>query len=226
MLSASRIRSTSSRARRYGATALRRVTAYSYQYVIATWSRVGQGEGRRLASEDLPLPTSVDVGRPGHRASQQHRLRGCYRSVVAYRERRCRRRRETGVARGPVPVQRGHPIGVDEKVWGRTRSVWLDPRPDAWRKKVGVVASNNGFAGLKTATTEELPNAVQVIDPLHAVRLSGDALDRCRQCAQQRMTEHRARSGDPLDAVRRRPAHRSEPASHAQAVYTLVPPES
>ena len=35
----------------------------------------------------------------------------------------------------------------------------------------------DGFTGFKTATAEELPDAVAVMDPFHVVRLAGDALD-------------------------------------------------
>jgi transposase len=38
----------------------------------------------------------------------------------------------------------------------------------------------DGFTGFKTATSEELPEAVAVMDPFHVVRLAGDALDQCR----------------------------------------------
>ena len=43
----------------------------------------------------------------------------------------------------------------------------------------------DGFTGFKTATTEELPDAVAVMDPFHVVRLAGDALDQCRRRVQQ-----------------------------------------
>ena len=35
----------------------------------------------------------------------------------------------------------------------------------------------DGFTGFKTATSEELPDAVAVMDPFHVVRLADDALD-------------------------------------------------
>jgi len=41
------------------------------------------------------------------------------------------------------------------------------------------------LTGFKTATTEQLPDAVAVMDPFHVVALAGDALDRCRQRLQQ-----------------------------------------
>ena len=54
-----------------------------------------------------------------------------------------------------------------------------------------------------TATTEELPEAVAVMDPFHVERLAGDALDQCRRRVQQDTCGHRGRTGDPLYASRR-----------------------
>ena len=61
----------------------------------------------------------------------------------------------------------------------------------------------DGFTGFKTATTEELPDAVAVMDPFHVVRLAGDALDQCRRRVQQELHGHRGRKGDPLYGARR-----------------------
>ena len=61
----------------------------------------------------------------------------------------------------------------------------------------------DGFTGFKTATTEELPDAVAVMDPFHVVRLAGDALDRCRRRIQQIIHGHRGRADDPLYRARR-----------------------
>ncbi len=61
----------------------------------------------------------------------------------------------------------------------------------------------DGFTGFKTATSEELPDAVAVMDPFHVVRLAGDALDQCRRRVQQDLHGHRGRSGDPLYGARR-----------------------
>ena len=55
-------------------------------------------------------------------------------------------------------------------VEGRSKSVfktWLAERDQAWRDSVEVVAMD-GFSGFKTATTEELPDAVAVMDPFYA----------------------------------------------------------
>jgi transposase len=60
-----------------------------------------------------------------------------------------------------------------------------------------------GFIGFKTATSEELPDAVAVMDPFHVVRVAGDALDECRCPVQLATCGHRGRKTDPLYASRR-----------------------
>ena len=61
----------------------------------------------------------------------------------------------------------------------------------------------DGFTGYKTATSEELPEAVAVIDPFHVVRLAGEALDQCRRRVQRDTCGHRGRTGHPAYASRR-----------------------
>ena len=61
----------------------------------------------------------------------------------------------------------------------------------------------DGFTGFKTATAEELPDAVAVMDPFHVVRLAGDALDKCRRRVQQAIHGHRGMKNDPLYSARR-----------------------
>ena len=80
-----------------------------------------------------------------------------------------------------TPIRDGTgPARLLDMVEGRSKQAfktWLADRPQAWRDSVEVVAMD-GFTGFKTATTEELPDAVAVMDPFHVVRLAGDALDR------------------------------------------------
>jgi len=88
---------------------------------------------------------------------------------------------------------------------GRSKQVfsaWLDSRPPTWRDQIEVVAMD-GFIGYKTAAVEHLPDAIEVMDPFHVVRLAGDALERCRQRIQQATHGHRGRQGDPLYQARR-----------------------
>jgi len=105
-----------------------------------------------------------------------------------------------------TPIRDGTgPARLLDMVEGRSKQVfktWLAERPQAWRDQLEVVAMD-GFTGFKTATTEELPDAVAVMDPFHVVRLAGDALDRCRRRVQHDIHGHRGRTGDPLFNSRR-----------------------
>ena len=97
------------------------------------------------------------------------------------------------------------PARLLDMVEGRSKQAfktWLAERDKAWRDAVEVVAMD-GFTGFKTATTEELPDAVAVMDPFHVVRLAGDALDQCRRRVQQDTCGHRGHAGDPLYGARR-----------------------
>lgn len=92
-----------------------------------------------------------------------------------------------------------------DMVEGRSKAVfktWLAARPQAWRNGIEVVAMD-GFTGFKTATAEELPDAVAVMDPFHVVRLAGDALDECRRRIQRDTFGRRGRKDDPLYKARR-----------------------
>jgi transposase len=100
---------------------------------------------------------------------------------------------------------RSGPARLLDMVEGRSKQAfkqWLNEREPSWRDGVEVVAMD-GFTGFKTATTEELPAAVAVMDPFHVVRLAGDALDRCRRRVQQTLHGHRGRKCDPLYRARR-----------------------
>ncbi len=105
-----------------------------------------------------------------------------------------------------TPIRDGTgPARLLDMVEGRSKQAfktWLAERSQAWRKQVEVVAMD-GFTGFKTATTEELPDAVAVMDPFHVVGLAGDALDECRRRVQQAIHGHRGMKGDPLYSARR-----------------------
>jgi transposase len=97
------------------------------------------------------------------------------------------------------------PARLLDMVEGRSKQAfkqWLADRDQSWRDGVEVVAMD-GFTGFKTATSEELPDAVAVMDPFHVVRLGGDALDVCRRRVQLATCGHRGRKTDPLYASRR-----------------------
>jgi transposase len=105
-----------------------------------------------------------------------------------------------------TPVRDGTgPARLLDMVAGRSKQVfktWLAARPKPWAAGIEVVAMD-GFTGFKSATVEELPDAVAVMDPFHVVRLAGDALDRCRRRVQQNLHGHRGLASDPLYRARR-----------------------
>lgn len=97
------------------------------------------------------------------------------------------------------------PARLLDMVPGRSKQVfkqWLKARPKDWRECIDVVAMD-GFSGFKTASVEELPDAVEVMDPFHVVKLAGDALDEVRRRIQQETTGHRGRAKEPMYRARR-----------------------
>jgi len=105
-----------------------------------------------------------------------------------------------------TPVRdRTGPARLLDMVEGRSGKVfktWLEARPRQWRDGVEVVAMD-GFTGFKTAAVQTLPQAVEVMDPFHVVRLAGDALEDVRQRVQRETLGRRGRKGDPLFNARR-----------------------
>ncbi|PMC76884.1 ISL3 family transposase [Brachybacterium sp. UMB0905] len=105
-----------------------------------------------------------------------------------------------------TPIREGSgPSRLLDMVPGRSKQVlktWLADRPQQWRDGIEVVAMD-GFTGYKTATSEELPQAIAVMDPFHVIRLAGDAVETCRRRIQQQLTGRRGRKTDPLYAARR-----------------------
>ena len=92
-----------------------------------------------------------------------------------------------------------------DMIEGRSKAAfktWLASRDQAWREQVEVVAMD-GFTGFKTAVVEEIPHVTAVMDPFHVIHLAADALDECRQRAQQDIFGRRGRAGDPLYRARR-----------------------
>ena len=115
-----------------------------------------------------------------------------------------------------TPIRNGTgPSRLLDMVEGRSKAAfktWLADRPQAWRDAVEVVAMD-GFTGFKTATSEEPPEAVAVMDPFHVVRLCGEALDQCRSRdaadpRPPRALRKPALRRPPDPAHRFRPAHR------------------
>lgn len=80
---------------------------------------------------------------------------------------------------------------------------WLADRPAPWREAIEW-ATLDLAASYRIVFDTMLPDAVQVADPFHVVRLANQALDECRRRVQNETLGHRGRRDDPLYRARRR----------------------
>lgn len=105
-----------------------------------------------------------------------------------------------------TPVKNGTgPSRLLDIIPGRSKAVfkaWIAPRDEAWKQRIEVVAMD-GFTGFKTAAVEELPQAVEVMDPFHVIKLAAEAKDQTRQRIQREEHGRRGRKEDPLYQCRR-----------------------
>jgi transposase len=79
---------------------------------------------------------------------------------------------------------------------------WIDQQPVAWKERIvyGALDMSNTYAAVYSAM---LPNALQVVDPFHAISLANRALDAVRRRVQHEQMGHRGRKDDPLYRARR-----------------------
>lgn len=102
-----------------------------------------------------------------------------------------------------VDVRRGQLLDV---VPGRDAAEscrWFAAQPEAWRAGIEW-ATLDLSASYRSVFDTMLPDAVQVADPFHVVRLANTALDECRRRVQNETVGHRGRKNDPLYRARRR----------------------
>ena len=80
---------------------------------------------------------------------------------------------------------------------------WLLDQGECWLGRIRWACLD--LSGSYRATFDTvLPDAVQVADPFHVVRLANQALDECRRRVQNETLGHRGRKEDPLYRARRR----------------------
>ena len=97
------------------------------------------------------------------------------------------------------------PAQLLDVVEGRTASApteWLEARPKSWRDAIGWGVLDLSGPYRKTFT-DTLPDAVQVADPFHVVKLANGRVDECRRRVQNETLGHRGRKDDPLYRSRR-----------------------
>jgi transposase len=102
-------------------------------------------------------------------------------------------------------VDVGRPSQLLDVVEGRTAkaaSAWIDARPDAWR--AGISFATLDLSGpYRKAFNDSLPDATQVADPFHVIKVANTKLDEARRRVQNDTLGHRGRKSDPLYRSRR-----------------------
>jgi len=79
---------------------------------------------------------------------------------------------------------------------------WFSSQPGGWLE--GILWAVLDLSGpYRSAYDRVLPNAAQVADPFHVIRLANQRLDEVRRRVQNETLGHRGRKGDPLYGVRR-----------------------
>ncbi|MCP3882889.1 MAG: ISL3 family transposase, partial [Sulfitobacter sp.] len=101
-----------------------------------------------------------------------------------------------------VDARTGQLLDVVE---GRTASApakWLAGRDPVWLSRIQWAVLDLSGPYRSTFNTM-LPDAVQVADPFHVVKLANQKLDECRRRVQQQILGHRGHKADPLFRARR-----------------------
>jgi transposase len=116
------------------------------------------------------------------------------------------------VREGPRRRQRWSTSIVDvdagvllDVVPGRTAAEpcrWLAARSETWRANIAW-ATLDLSGPYRSVFDTMLPDAIQVADPFHVVKLANSKLDECRRRVQNETLGHRGRKDDPLYRCRR-----------------------
>lgn len=104
-----------------------------------------------------------------------------------------------------TPRKHDRPARLPDMVEGRSEKAFasrLAERPQSFRDHVKVIAMD-AFAGYRKAAQHEVPHAVEVLDPFHIVKLTGDRLTAVRCRPRRGRTGRRGTRNDPLHQGRR-----------------------
>jgi transposase len=101
-----------------------------------------------------------------------------------------------------VDVARGQLLDVVPGRSGAEPTAWLEKQGEEWRDKVRYATLDLSSPYRKVFTTM-LPDAVQVADPFHVIKLANTKLDECRRRVQNETLGHRGHTADPLYRCRR-----------------------
>jgi len=101
-----------------------------------------------------------------------------------------------------VDVRAGRLLDVVEGRDSTGPSAWLTARGERWCQRIEWATLDLSGPYRKVFDTM-LPDAVQVADPFHLIRLANSKLDKCRRRVQNETIGHRGRKDDPLYRIRR-----------------------
>jgi transposase len=101
-----------------------------------------------------------------------------------------------------VDVKIGQLLDVVPGRSGKAPSRWLEARGKAWRDRI-IYATLDLSGPYRAVFDAMVPDAIQVADPFHVVKLGNTKLDECRRRVQNEMMGHRGRKTDPLYRCRR-----------------------
>jgi transposase len=101
-----------------------------------------------------------------------------------------------------VDVAAGRLLDVVEGRTAAGPSAWLARRGPAWRATIAWATLD--LSGPYRAVFDTmLPDATQIADPFHVIKLANSKLDECRRRVQNQTLGHRGRKSDPLYRARR-----------------------
>lgn len=101
-----------------------------------------------------------------------------------------------------VDVRAGVLLDVVPGRGGAEPAAWLAERGDEWCSQVKWATLD--LSGPYRAVFDTMvPDAVQIADPFHVIKLANHKLDECRRRVQNQTLGHRGRKTDPLYRIRR-----------------------
>lgn len=101
-----------------------------------------------------------------------------------------------------VDVTQGVLLDVVPGRGGAEPAAWLASQGDEWRSQVKW-ATLDLSSPYRAVFDTMLPDATQIADPFHVVKLANSKLDECRRRVQNETLGHRGRKTDPLYRIRR-----------------------
>jgi transposase len=101
-----------------------------------------------------------------------------------------------------VDVDKGRLLDVVQGRKAAGPAAWLQARGDVWLSKIRW-ATLDLSGPYRSVFDTMLPDAIQVADPFHVVKLANSKLDETRRRVQNETLGHRGRKDDPLYRIRR-----------------------